>query len=154
MGTYIGISDDRLLHVRGVARRAREIARDVFGWDDAACRDMFTLGFVHDIGYEYAEDQRDHENIGGAILRETGFKYWREVYHHGRPNCDYQSDELFVLNLADMQTDSRGNRVTLDARLADIGERYGHEAIQYTTAAALAEELREFCAGRGLEFPK
>ena len=87
-------------------------------------------------------------------LRTTGYKYWHEVYHHGRPNYDYQCDELFTLNLADMQTDSRGNRVTLDARLADIGERYGNDAIQYTTAAALAEALREFCAKRGLDFPE
>lgn len=53
MDTCIGISDDCLVHVRGVAR---EIPRNVFDWDDASCRDMFTLGFVHDIGYEYGGD--------------------------------------------------------------------------------------------------
>jgi len=154
MGTYIGISDDRLLHVRQVARRAQEIAHDVFGWDDTKCREMFVMGFVHDIGYEYAEEQREHENIGGELLRGTEFSYWKEVYHHGRPGSSYQSDELFVLNLADMQTDSRGNRVTVDERLNDIASRYGKDAIQYTTADELAKELHAFSEERGMPFPE
>lgn len=42
--SYIGITDNRLLHMRAVGRVCHMLARDVFGWDEARCRQMFVLG--------------------------------------------------------------------------------------------------------------
>ena len=137
----IGISDDRLQHVRGVATRAYQLSKRLFGWDENKAQEMFFLGFVHDAGYQFSANQRQHEERGGNILRRSGYNYWREVYYHGSPGSPYQSDELFILNLADMQTSGKGERVSLQQRLDDIAARYGYSSEQYIRARALADEL-------------
>ena len=139
----IGIDNDRLKHMRGVGIRASELAAELFGWNEEKCREMFVMGYLHDVGYHYSLDQLEHEEIGGAILRRSGYKYWAEVYHHGVPNSSYQSDELFILNVADMETSKDGHRITMDDRLDDIRQRYGEESEQFLKAAILIRELQD-----------
>ena len=133
----IGIGDDRLLHMRGVAERAYELAGELFHWPETKRREMFVLGFVHDIGYRFAHQQTDHEELGGSILQSSGYRYWREISSHGESESTYWSDELIVLNLADMQTGPNGERLSMDERLRDIGERYGSGSEQYVQAERL-----------------
>lgn len=139
----IGLSNDRLLHVRQVAKRAQEISVEIFRWSETKAKAMFILGFLHDVGYAFSSDQRQHEELGGEILRENSYEYWREVYFHGDPDSPYDSDELFVLNLADMQTSSDGRRVTIEERLEDIATRYGKDSSQFTLAQRLANSLEQ-----------
>lgn len=153
MNDFIGITDNRLLHMRGVAHRAYEISRNVFCWSEDKCRSMFVLGFIHDIGYEYSKNQTDHEHIGGDILYQSEYAYWREIYEHGNPDTNYDTEELFVLNLADMQIDSAGRRVTVEERLSDIATRYGDTSTQYTQAQKMVDRLCNFCAERRIVFP-
>lgn len=82
------------------------------------------LGFNHDIGYEYSENGKNHNKIGGEILKSSGFKYWREVYYHGEITQEYSSQYLDILNCADMQIDKKGNDVGFEKRLEDIKNRY------------------------------
>ena len=70
-----------------------------------------------------------------------GSTYWAEIFHHGDPDSDYQSDELLVLNLADMLTSKDGSATTIPARLTDIASRYGVESTQYVAAKKLADVL-------------
>lgn len=49
-GQYIGIDDNRLAHMREVGRLCYELAADLFGWDEQRCRQMFIMGFLHDVG--------------------------------------------------------------------------------------------------------
>lgn len=140
---YIGIDEDRLKHVRAVGARASELAAELFGWDEQKCRDMFVLGYLHDVGYQYAPDQLQHEEIGGEILKHAGYRYWAEVYYHGVPNSPYRSDELFILNVADMETSKDGQRVTMNDRLNDIKQRYGDTSKQFIKADTLMRELQE-----------
>lgn len=51
------------------------------------------------------------------------------------------SDEWYILNIADMKTDSKGNRVTMEERLKDIGDRCGYESKEYLTARNLARSI-------------
>ena len=139
----LGMSDTRMLRSRQVGVRAYELARELFNWDEEKCGHMFVLGILHDVGYQFAQHQNDHPAIGGELLRATGYAYWREVAHHGIPGSVYQSDELFILNLADMQTSSTGARVSIGERLDDIASRYGDTSPQYTDACELAGELAE-----------
>lgn len=139
----IGISNNRLLHMRQVAARAQEISIEIFGWPEHKARSMFILGFLHDIGYAFSSDQRQHEELGGECLHEIGYKHWREVYYHGNPDSPYDSDELFVLNLADMQTSSGGQRVTMEERLDDIASRYGNDSLQFILAQRLAQSIEK-----------
>ena len=137
----IGMDENRVRHCYGVGLKASELGRILFGWSDEKCREMFVMGYLHDVGYQFAHDQVEHAEIGGELLRSLGFKYWAEIFHHGDPESTYQSDELLVLNLADMLTSKDGNPTTLSDRVVDIAKRYGVESAQFATAWKLAEVL-------------
>lgn len=147
----IGIDMDRLRHSLAVGRTMSELARDLMSWDNEKCEDMFVLGFVHDIGYEFTETQPEHALLGGESLRRAGYRYWHEVSSHGDPHPAYASDELMLLNLADMTTGRHGKHVTIEQRLADIGARYGTESRQYVDAERLADVLRGWARERSVD---
>ncbi|MCI6845344.1 MAG: HD domain-containing protein [Coriobacteriaceae bacterium] len=136
------IDDDRLLHVRGVGERAEELANELLDWQEAKCRAMFMLGYLHDVCYQYSRNQLEHEEIGGELLKQAGYQCWREVYYHGVPEPEYQSGELMILNIADMETSKDGRRISMEERFADIANRYGSDSEQYTKAARLAAKLK------------
>ena len=96
---------------------------------------------MHDIGYEFTTNMLEHNKIGGNILKENNFKYWKEIYYHGEPQCEYKSDYLTLLNKADMMVDNVGNDVGYLNRLENIKSRYGEESIQYIKAKQLIGEL-------------
>lgn len=137
----IGMDENRVRHCYGVGLKASELGRALFGWSDEKCREMFVMGYLHDFGYRFAHEQVEHAEIAGELLRSLGFKYWAEIFHHGDPESAYQSDELLVLNLADMLTSKDGNPTTLSDRVVDIAKRYGVESAQFATAWKLAEKL-------------
>ncbi len=138
----IGITDDRLKHMRQVAIAASEYARDLFAWDEAKCEDMFLAGFLHDFAYHFVSDQREHEHAGGEILRRNGYQYWQEIYSHGDPEHCCDTDEGFILNLADMTVKGDGSRVSLRERLEDIAARHSTDSVQYVRARQVAEKLQ------------
>lgn len=135
------ISDERLTHMRSVGCRAQLIAEQIGARDQESLQDIFLLGYLHDVGYEFADNQSDHARVGGEILRRNGYPYWQEVYYHGDPDADYSSQLLDILNTADMTTSPNGEYVTLDKRLEDIAGRYGSDSSQYIKARELAEQL-------------
>lgn len=137
----IGMDENRLRHCRGVGVKASELGRALFGWSDEKCREMFVMGYLHDVGYQFAHDQAEHEELGGDLLRSLGFAYWAEIFNHGNPDSAYQSNELLALNLADMLTSKDGSATTIPARLEDIASRYGVESTQYVAAKKLADVL-------------
>lgn len=136
----LSISNERLKHSLEVARLMKETASDK-GWSKEKCEEMFILGYLHDVGYEFAEQQCDHASIGGEILKSQGYKYWKEVSYHGKLEVDYSSEELDMLNMADMRIDSSGNDVGVAMRLEDIATRYGKESTQFVEAELLAKKL-------------
>ena len=148
--TAIGLSDNRLKHMLQVGHTAETLASELFGWPEAKCREMFLLGYMHDVGYEYATEPAEHPEIAGAILRDAGYTYWQEVRWHGIPSPKFESDELLVLNLADNITDGAGNRVSVEERLRDIEARYGSDSPQLRDATLLVEELSATLKARSL----
>ena len=106
-------------------------------------QELFVLGYNHDIGYEFVDNNLDHEIVGGEILKESNYKYWQEVYYHGNPNTKYESLYLTILNQADMQIDKYGNDVGYEKRLEDIKSRYGDKSIEYTNARTIIEKIKE-----------
>ena len=136
-------SSDRANHSLTVAKQMYEKALEKTG-DEFYARKMFHLGMVHDIGYHFTDNNKEHAHVGGEFFKEEGYEYWKEVYDHGNPNLtEKPSDEWFLLNMADMQTDSKGNRVTFDERLKDIGKRYGGESQEYKMAYELIKVILE-----------
>lgn len=136
----VGISNDRLNHCLSVARFMKQLAES-YSLPKEKCEEMFMLGYLHDIGYEYAEQAKDHPYVGAEMLRKQGYKYWQEILYHGQCDIEYSSQALTFLNTADLCVNSKGENVGALSRLADIGSRYGKESEQYITAVKLAKKI-------------
>lgn len=136
------MDEDRLKHSLAVARKMAEIAR-LRNLSEVQIKECFIIGYNHDIGYEFTNSSIDHNIIGGGILKNNGFKYWKEIYYHGEINTEYESLYLDILNLADMQIDKYGNDVGFDKRLEDIKDRYGEKSVVYEKCSALIKILKE-----------
>ena len=139
----IGISSDRAKHSLEVANAMYKMSKEK-GWDEKKSQEMFSLGYLHDIGYEFSNTQMEHSFVGGKLLKEQGYKYWREVYYHGLVTDKYESEELTLLNIADFSVNSKGCQVSVKERIEDILERYGCDSIQYKDAVELAKQLGIF----------
>ncbi len=133
---------DRLKHSHAVAQKMVEIGRKR-NLSEEELQDLFVLGLNHDIGYEFTENGVKHQEIGGEILKKNGYKYWEEVYNHGKVECKFQSTYLEILNQADMQIDKYGNDVGYEKRLQDIESRYGKESVVFQKCQELVNRLKE-----------
>jgi len=131
---------DRLNHSLAVANKMVEIGENL-NLKESDLQDLFILGYNHDIGYDFCSDKKEHNIVGGEILKNNGYKYWKEVYYHGNPNSEYQSQFLKILNMADMQIDKYGNDVGYEKRLEDIKNRYGEYSIQYTNSYKIIKAI-------------
>ena len=136
------MNDDRLKHSYGVAKKMIELGKEINLTEDQV-QELFLLGYIHDIGYQFGNNEK-HNIIGGKILKDNKYKYWKEVYYHGIPNCEYKSLYLDILNKADMMIDKYGNDIGFDKRLEDIRNRYGDDSIQYKSCVELINELKRF----------
>lgn len=149
----ITITNDRLQHMLGVARACHEYSESLFGWDAEKCEEMFLMGLVHDFAYEFVSDQREHEHRGGEVLRRVGggVVYADEIFLHGEPDVDDWSDELFILNYADLTTSSSGERCSFAQRLGSVVDRYGEGSVQVERMRGVIARVEAFSCGRGLE---
>ena len=96
---------------------------------------------IHDIGYDFSDEQKEHAYKGGKILEEQGYKYWKEVYYHGICQTEYDSAMLRLLNYVDMITGPTGEYVAIEERIEDIAKRYGKGSWQELEAIELAKGL-------------
>lgn len=135
------MDEERLKHSLGVAKKMVSIAQEL-GLDEEEQKELFILGFNHDIGYEYG-DSSDHGEVGGKLLEESEYKYWKEIYYHGKITDEYESLYLDILNTADMLIDGTGKDVGFDGRLKDIEERYGIDSAVYNRCRDLIDSLKE-----------
>ena len=138
------INENRLNHILAVARKAYKIAKD-FGYDEQYAREMFALGWNHDIGYEF--DPINHENVGADIL--PNYKYAEFIRSHGLAPAQL-TKEWIIINLADMTTSPTGEETTIEARLAEIESRYGKDHIWYKQSKEICDILKDYV--RRLEY--
>lgn len=132
------ITEDRTKHIFSVARLMKENATKL-GLDP---EEMFTLGLLHDIGYEFGESE-EHHIKGFEILEKQKYKYSREVLHHGKPDVDFSSPALDLLNFADMHINKKGEYVCFEDRLLDIKERRGENSPHYQNSKKIIEGLKQ-----------
>jgi hypothetical protein len=111
--------------------------------DKQFCEDMFLLGMLHDFGYEFADIGYQHAMVGGEILKRSGYRYWQEVAEHGSETVENMTDELFILNLADMLTLPDGKSCGINERIAEIAQRYGGDSAAYRKSVKVAEKIRK-----------
>ena len=150
---FIGLSDSRLFHMRSVAYKSYKLARNVFKMEENKARSLFAMGLIHDFAYTFVENQTEHEHEGGRILKLSGFNWADAVFDHGDPDIESWTDELLILNLADMTTGPNGESLTMDQRLVDIKNRYGPESTQSTRAIRLANRIQTELNNRNLKIP-
>ena len=136
------ISENRWQHILGVARKAKILADKLKPNNVQYAEDMFLLGIMHDLGYEFIESNASHAAIGGEILKRSGYQYWQEVALHGDETVDDMTDELFILNCADMMTGPKGEDFTFDERLKEIAQRFGEDADAYKKCVIEVEKLK------------
>ena len=134
------ITNERYNHIIAVARLMMDETLKKYPDDEKKAEDMFVLGLLHDIGYEFG-DNLDHNDIGGHILERQNYKYFNEVKYHGVCESNYQSNELDLLNYADMHINARGDYVSFDERLEDIKNRRGGESQAYISSKKIIDEL-------------
>lgn len=136
------MDNDRLKHSLAVARKMAEIAK-LNKLSDEEIKNCFVIGYNHDIGYEFSKTGINHNKIAGEILKQIGFKFWKEIYYHGLADSEYSSRYLDILNQADMQIDKYGNDIGYDKRLEDIKSRYGENSKVYINCKNLINKIRE-----------
>ena len=133
---------DRLNHSLAVANKMVEIGKKL-NLKENDLQDLFILGYNHDIGYDFCPVNKEHNIVGGEILKRNGYKYCKEVYYHGNPNIEYTSLFLKILNMADMQIDKYGKNVGYEKRLEDIKNRYGENSIPYINSYKIIKNILE-----------
>ena len=71
------MDNDRLKHSYSVAKKMMEIGKNM-GLSEEEIKELFLLGFVHDIGYELGNGN-EHNINGGLLLSlvdiNTGWKF-------------------------------------------------------------------------------
>ena len=133
---------DKLKHSYNVAKKMQQIGKKL-NLSNEEINDLFIIGLNHDIGYEFSKNGKNHNKIGGDILKNNNYKYYQEIYYHGEVQYEYQSLFLDILNSADMQIDKYGNDVGYDKRLDDIGTRYGFHSNVYKNCQILVNNLKD-----------
>lgn len=143
---YIGITDNRLKHMRAVAEKCYRLAKEDFFPEEFARR-MYFLGFVHDIGYRFSEESSKHPDRSAEMMILSGIDPGIEtdaVRNHGKlpeGHETFTTDEWKILAKADLTVDSDGNEVPAETRLRGIMKRYGKDSHQYKNAVSVAEKL-------------
>lgn len=114
------IADETMKHMLEVARFMYNHADLIYdNPTEEQKRDLFTLGFVHDIGKEFEKkDKEYHGLVGAKMLRRLGYAFSDEVSEHG---FEYDTTpELWLLNYADWCIASDGTEMTPRLRLKNI----------------------------------
>lgn len=121
------ISENKLHHMLGVARKAYQLAKDL-GYSEKFARDMFVLGWNHDIAYEF--DDVHHQSLGAEMMAHFGIEneYTYEIGRHGIPQQDEDIGIIYlILNCADLTVSPEGKPVTIDERIEDIKNKIGED---------------------------
>jgi predicted hydrolase (HD superfamily) len=137
---YINISNDRLNHMIGVARKMVSIGKEEYNFDEEECQELFVLGLLHDIGYEYSKEMSEHPKKGSDILKRLGYRDYKCVEYHGDSNSAYSSKYLDILNKADLSVDNKGNFVSFDERIEYIKNKYGKNSEEYRNAIEIVKK--------------
>lgn len=134
------LTNYRTHHMLTVARKCYKIAKNL-GKDETFCQKMWLVGYLHNIGYEFNEEQ--HEIASGNLLRLLGITDYHiiEAVRNHSSYGDINNATWRILVQADLQVNYLGNEVTVEQRLKDIETRYGEQSPQYINSVNNAKLL-------------
>lgn len=147
----------RIDHVLAVGAKARRIAAAFDGVDAEV---LVASAYLHDIGYAPAlMDTGLHQIDGARWLRSQGHDELAGlVAHHSAAHVELRLRgrmELLepyrrparalaaALAYCDITTGPQGQDITLDERIAEVGDRRGRESVVYRALVAARAELEE-----------
>ena len=130
------ITENRLKHMLGVARKSYQIAKEEYGFDEVKARQVFLLGLIHDVGYEFVEEPVRHPHEGFQILDSLSddefIAFKQALLRHGNPDALRKEDTFdMILNKADMHVDYDGREVSVKERLDNVAKRFGADSEPY-----------------------
>lgn len=151
VSNYLPKHSKRYQHILGVTQMMKELLPSLSIPDDWKSM-LITACYLHDIGYSpklsqygfhpldgaiFAAQQQFPKPIVAAVLFHTGaIESAKEekdpnilaIYQQHQPLLDEQ-DQLFIklVTYCDLQTSPTGERITLQERIDEICDRYGHE---------------------------
>lgn len=114
----------RYRHCYAVGRKMYDYAKSVLHKPEKECIALFTLGNLHDIGYEF----NNSDTIQGEIVASAlgaGYLYSREIEKHSMEPCGQISEELMILYWADATVKGDGTYCTYEERKSDLIKRHG-----------------------------
>lgn len=141
------ITEDRIRHMLSVARKCYSLAKETYNLSEDDARTCFVMGLLHDIGYEFCEKNSEHPEVGYNMLEHlTNNTYLCNrinniIKNHGNINVKHNSILDKILNTADLSVDAKGNFVSVEERIKDIGNRYGFNSSNYLDAKKMAEMI-------------
>ncbi len=124
----------------GVARYMYNKAKEV-GCDEVAARQLFVVGLLHDVGYEWG-NSANHATVGAEVLSGMQFLHAADISKHGNPDAFPMPFATALLNEADLHTSPTGEPMDIGARLEDIKQRHGEGSPQYINVKVLIERMR------------
>ena len=145
MSDYIGISENKMKHMVGVARQCYKVSK-ILNMSENFCRKMFVAGLNHDIGYEFSNNQLEHSNISADMLEQISCND-EALLSAIRNHTSYTSNislEWYILTYSDLTIDNNGNEVTIENRLKYICDRYGNDSEQYKSVIRIINTIYDF----------
>jgi hypothetical protein len=137
--------DDRWAHTVGVAQRAEELCVTVPASDAVV---LLVAAWLHDIGHSptvsvtgfrpldgavYLDGQGWPGRVCGLVAHHSGSSFLADALGFSEPLSRYPNERSAVsdaLTYADQTVGMRGERLTIDARMADMLARHGPDSPQ------------------------
>lgn len=114
----------RYRHCYAVGRKMYDYARNVLNRPENYCRELFVLGNIHDMGYEFESTLNGHGLCLSEALKSS-YKYSFALEAHSIESFENAKEELILLYWADATTKGDGTYCTYAERIEDLSKRYG-----------------------------
>lgn len=127
-------------HMLAVARECYILAKRE-GMSEQECRNAFTLGYIHNIGYEFTDIPENHRIVGYEMIE--GLKNLNAIKEHGNTQAMRTNSDpmLRILNAAELSVTAEGEFVGIRGRLKAIEAKYGPASSKYRETRQMAELL-------------
>lgn len=136
--------ESRYRHCYSVGKKMYQYGKEKLGMTEKKALNMFVLGNLHDIGYEFNPDSIEHAKVIGSALFAS-YSYSDAIRDHSTlVDDEYLTLELKLLYFGDATVDGNGNWVTYQERLDDLIARHGADSKVVSDTREIIAKLQEW----------